>query len=231
LYKYFTGSDVLAKPPSSLSQNPEERRRWSRRPESRPAEILAAGFEVFTESGYQGTTIADVGKRAGVSSALVMHYFGTKADLFEAVLHDRFGQLMAAEEALLASHRGSYRDLLHQLLRRFWDHVWEPGNIELALAVKAARDEFPHATRAVSQLGGRWRGLIEGVLEAGRRQGEFRISGPHAARVIGAMVMGVVEASRCFGRVEHQPSTPEELWTALLDFLDHGVLAAPGESQ
>jgi hypothetical protein len=44
-------------------------------------------------------------------------------------------------------------------------------------------------------------------------------------------VMGVVEASRCFGSVEHQPSTPEELWTALTDFLDHGVLAVQGESQ
>jgi len=223
--------DVLAKPPAALSPTPEDRRRWSRRPESRPAEILAAGFEVFTESGYAHTTIADVGKRAGVSPALVMHYFGTKADLFEAVLFDRFGRFMAAEEALLASHRGSYRDLLHQLIRRLWDHVWEPGNIELALAVKAARDEFPQATRTVCQLGGRWRGLIEGVLEAGRQQGEFRIAGPHTARVIGAMVMGVVEASRCFGRVEHQPSTPEELWAALLDFLDHGVLGAPGEPQ
>jgi AcrR family transcriptional regulator len=221
----------LAKPPPVPADAPEERRRWARRPESRPAEILKAGFEVFTEAGYERTTIADVGKRAGVSPALVMHYYGTKADLFEAVLHDRFGRFMAAEEALLASHRGTYRDLLHRLIRRLWEHVWEPGSIELALAVKAARDEFPQGTRTVCQLGSRWRGLIEGVLEAGRQQGEFRVSGPHAARVIGAMVMGVVEASRCFGRVEHQPSTPEELWTALLDFLDHGVLTAPGEPQ
>ena len=222
---------MAAKPPPSVPDTPEDRRRWSRRPESRPAEILAAGFHVFSEGGYERTTIADVAKHAGVSPALVMHYYKTKADLFEAVLYDRFGRFMAAEEALLASHRGTYRDLLHQLIRRLWDYVWQPGSIELALAVKAARNEFPEGTRTVSQLGGRWRGLIEGVLEAGRKQGEFRISGPHTARVIGAMVMGVAESSRCFGRVEHQPSTPEELWTALIDFLDHGVLAAQGEAQ
>jgi hypothetical protein len=85
--------------------------------------------------------------------------------------------------------------------------------------------------RTLAQLGARWRRLIEGVLEAGRRQGEFRISGPHVARVIGAMVMGVAEGSRCFGTVEAPASTPEELWTALVAFLDHGVLAAQGESQ
>lgn len=221
----------MAKPPAQLSGLPEERRRWNRRPESRPAEILAAAFEVFAEAGYERTTIADVGERAGVSPALVVHYFGSKADLFGAVVQDRFASFVAGEEALLASHRGTYRALLHQLVRRFWEHLWEPGSMELALAVKTKRSEFPECARTLSQLGGRWRRLIEGVLEAGRQQGEFRISGPHAARVIGAMVMGVAESTRCLGSVESHPSTPEELWTALVALLDHGVLAAQGESQ
>jgi AcrR family transcriptional regulator len=223
--------DDLAKPPPQMSEIPEERRRWSRRPESRPAEILTAAFEVFAEAGYERTTIADVGVRAGVSPALVVHYFGSKADLFIAVIRDRFASFVAGEEALLASHRGTYRDLLHQLLRRFWEHLWEPGSIELALEVKSKRSEFPECARTLSELGGRWRRLIEGVLDAGRQQGEFRVSGPHAARVIGATVMGVAEAARCLGGAEPRPSTPEELWTALVAFLDHGVLAAQGDSQ
>ncbi len=221
----------MAKPPPQLSEIPEERRRWNRRPESRPNEILAAAFEVFAEAGYERTTIADVGVRAGVSPALVVHYFGSKADLFAAVIHDRFASFVAAEEVLLASHRGTYRDLLHQLVRRFWEHLWEPGSIELALAVKTKRSEFPECARTLSELGGRWRRLIEGVLDAGCRHGEFRVSGPHAARVIGATVMGVAEAARCLGGVEARPSSQEELWTALVAFLDHGVLAAQGETQ
>jgi hypothetical protein len=43
--------------------------------------------------------------------------------------------------------------------------------------------------------------------------------------------MGVAEAARCLGGAEPRPSTPEELWTALVAFLDHGVLAAQGDSQ
>jgi AcrR family transcriptional regulator len=221
----------LTKPPPPISALPEERRRWNRRPESRPAEILTAAFEVFAEAGYERTTIADVGERAGVSPALVVHYFGSKAELFTAVIQDRFASFVAAEEALLASHQGSYRDLLHQLVRRFWDHLWEPGSIELALAVKTKRSEFPECARTLMELGARWRRLIEGALDAGRQRGEFRVSGPHAARVIGATVMGVAVASRCLGGTEAHPSTPEELWTALVAFLDHGVLAAQGESQ
>jgi hypothetical protein len=82
----------------------------------------------------------------------------------------------------------------------------------------------------VAQVSARWRRLIEGVLAAGREQGEFRASGPHTARVITAMIFGVVEGCRCYGTIEPPASSPDELWAALVDFLDHGVLAEQGES-
>lgn len=48
--------------------------------------ILAAAVDEFGEHGYDGATVRSIAGRAGVDSALVHHYFGTKADLFaEAV--------------------------------------------------------------------------------------------------------------------------------------------------
>ncbi|QNA91862.1 MULTISPECIES: TetR family transcriptional regulator [unclassified Microbacterium] len=48
--------------------------------------IIAAAVDEFGEQGYDGSTIRSIAARAGVDSALVHHYFGTKADLFaEAV--------------------------------------------------------------------------------------------------------------------------------------------------
>ena len=50
----------MTKTPQPSPDTEDDRRRWSRRPESRPAEILKAAFAVFTEAGYERTTIADV---------------------------------------------------------------------------------------------------------------------------------------------------------------------------
>ena len=48
--------------------------------------IIAAAVDEFGEHGYDGTTVRSIAARADVDSALVHHYFGTKADLFaEAV--------------------------------------------------------------------------------------------------------------------------------------------------
>ncbi|CAI9388246.1 TetR family transcriptional regulator [Microbacterium sp. T2.11-28] len=48
--------------------------------------ILAAATEEFSENGYDGATMRAIATRAGVDSALVHHYFGTKADLFTEIV-------------------------------------------------------------------------------------------------------------------------------------------------
>lgn len=50
-------------------------------------QILAAARRGFATRGYAGTTIRSVAADAGVDPALVLHYFGTKADLFAAAAH------------------------------------------------------------------------------------------------------------------------------------------------
>ncbi|WP_460796902.1 TetR/AcrR family transcriptional regulator [Microbacterium sp. GXF0217] len=48
--------------------------------------IIASAVDEFGDHGYDGSTVRSIAARAGVDSALVHHYFGTKADLFaEAV--------------------------------------------------------------------------------------------------------------------------------------------------
>lgn len=219
-------------PASSPSDPSSCNPKWQRRPECRHREILDAAVAAFSETGYERATIADVARRAAVSPGLVVHYFGSKQELFEAVIEERFLRFVAGEEAMLAAHTGPSRDLLHQLVRRFWEHLAEPGTVELALVVKAERAAFPEATRTLfQQLSERWRRLFEAVLDAGVRRGEFRIAGPHVARVIGSSIAGAVESARCFASFDRQPSSPEELWAALVSLLDHGVLSPPGDQR
>ena len=67
-------------------QKPRRRRGRPRGGSDSRARILAAAVDDFGEKGYDGSTIRSIAARAGVDSALVHHYFGTKADLFaEAV--------------------------------------------------------------------------------------------------------------------------------------------------
>ncbi len=66
----------------------KEAKRARRRPEEARAIILAAAQEVLSEKGPDAAGLKDVARRAGVSHALVSHYFGTFDQLVEAALEE-----------------------------------------------------------------------------------------------------------------------------------------------
>jgi AcrR family transcriptional regulator len=67
---------VTTPPPSSRA---EQRRRTE-------ARILDAATQLFLTAGYERATIRAVASAAGVDAALVMHYFGSKQELFRRVI-------------------------------------------------------------------------------------------------------------------------------------------------
>ncbi len=62
---------------------PNSRAEQRRRTEAR---ILDAAAQIFLTAGYERTTIRAVASTAGVDAALVMHYFGSKQELFRQVI-------------------------------------------------------------------------------------------------------------------------------------------------
>jgi AcrR family transcriptional regulator len=70
------------------------RRRLS--PEDRRAELLALGAEVFGKRPYDEVRIDEIAARAGVSRALMYHYFPDKRAFFAAVVRDEADRLYEA---------------------------------------------------------------------------------------------------------------------------------------
>jgi AcrR family transcriptional regulator len=67
---------MTTSPPGSRA---EQRRRSE-------ARILDAAAQIFLTAGYERTTIRAVASAAGVDAGLVMHYFGSKQELFRQVI-------------------------------------------------------------------------------------------------------------------------------------------------
>jgi len=76
--------------------NPAEKERNAAR--SRSA-ILDAAERLFAERGYDGTSLNEVGAAAGVSRGTPGYFFGSKADLYRAVLDRAFAEVREAVRA------------------------------------------------------------------------------------------------------------------------------------
>ncbi|MGW1004194.1 TetR/AcrR family transcriptional regulator [Streptomyces sp. NPDC002520] len=100
-------------------------RRRGRPPRTESADtrdrILAAAREEFSERGYEKTSVRGIAKAAGVDSALVHHYFGTKEQVFEAAISVAFAPALDAPRAVAEGPV----DAVGERLTRFVFGVWE----------------------------------------------------------------------------------------------------------
>lgn len=146
--------------------------------EARRIQMLRSAAELICERGFSDTRIADVAKRAGVSSALVIYYFGTRDRLLVDALRYSEESFYSVAEQMLADIP-SLRERLSLLIR--WTCVPDgygddeiPGawGLWFDLWAQAFRHDEVKAGRI--DLDARWRQMIVDALESaepGERRG------------------------------------------------------------
>lgn len=64
--------------------------------------ILAAALDVFSAAGFQGATVDDIAKRAGMSKPNLLYYYRRKKDIYVAVLEHTLTDWLQPFEELSA---------------------------------------------------------------------------------------------------------------------------------
>jgi AcrR family transcriptional regulator len=54
--------------------------------------LISAALLVFSQEGFPGATMAEIGKRAGISTGNIYRYFGNKESLFEKAIPHEFAK-------------------------------------------------------------------------------------------------------------------------------------------
>lgn len=74
--------------------------------EERREEILDAAVEVFAEQGLHGASTEEIARRAGISQPYVFRLFGTKKELYKAVVARCFRQTLGLFQRAAEGKRG-----------------------------------------------------------------------------------------------------------------------------
>lgn len=177
-------------PNAIAAANKEKRQR--QKVERRDA-ILSAARKVFAEAGYDGTTIADIAKEAGVAAGTVYLYYASKTDLFAALNLQLFAlinqalQLTDAPPDLAAGTRARIQGVF-QAARKHSDLV------RLVFLNPDPRSEVAHRMKRADE---ERMGPLAELLRGGMDTGIVRAGDPHLlARIINGLV--IVGLYQCF---------------------------------
>lgn len=94
--------------------------------DARRAQIVEAAIELFSETGFDGST-RDVARRAGITQPLLYRYFPNKQNLIEAVYSRVFLETWDMEwDSLLQDRNRSVRDRFQGFYEAYTDTVFQP---------------------------------------------------------------------------------------------------------
>ncbi len=110
----------------------------------RRRQLIQATIESIHAHGYDGTTIARIATRAGLSAGLISHYFGSKGELLEATMRSLLTDLQRQVVARLKAARTTM-ERVEELVDANFDEVQITP--QLVTAWLAFWAQVPHEPR------------------------------------------------------------------------------------
>jgi len=164
----------MKRPPSRISGRIG--RRGGRGDEPGPRRrLLDAGRKLFARHGYDATTVRALARLAEVNLAAITYHFGSKRDLYGAVLLELVGPLGARIEWV---SRAPVPPLgkVERAVRAFFDHVAAHPEM-VALVVREMASGRKVDTRIVQTMS-RALGVLTAIIRDGQQDGSIRQGDP-----------------------------------------------------
>jgi AcrR family transcriptional regulator len=145
-----------------------------RDPEAMRRRILEAATAEFANGGYGGARVERISRAAGTVDRMLYYHFGSKEDLFRAVLEGAYEHLGAAEQRLALAGSDPVEGM-RELITFTWNYYLEhPEFIRLLNTENLHRGEHVRRSRRVKALSFPLLSILTGLLERGARQRKFR---------------------------------------------------------
>lgn len=143
--------------------------------------ILDAALHVFSEKGYEASTVRQIASQSAANIALISYYFGGKEQLFFELVgrsFPRFAPWDSQEDPVLA-----LRQLIATMIRFKLEHSCLANMIHQEVSMSSVRKEglVEHVGPLVERL--------RGILTSGAERGLFHISHP---QVTMSCVMSII---------------------------------------
>lgn len=142
--------------------------------EATKARILAAAKQEFARLGLGGARVDEIAELAAANKRMIYHYFGSKEDLFAAVLEDAYLDIRTAEQDLQLDEFPADEALV-RLVRFTWDYYLEnPEFIRLVNSANLHEGRHLEGSETLRVASRQFTAMVQRLLDRGAGEGIFR---------------------------------------------------------
>jgi AcrR family transcriptional regulator len=180
---------------AKLQQAPSPRRQ--RDPEQTRAEILQIAADEFAERGFAGARVDRIAAQMRTTKRMIYYYFGSKEDLYIAVLERAYAAIRRAEQQIDVDHLEPIAAIRRLAELTFDHHEANPNFLRLVSIENVHRAEHLRRSSQIANLNVPAIDLIARILRRGYDSGAF-------VRRVDAIDLHMMISAFCVFRISNQ---------------------------
>lgn len=136
-------------------------------------DILKAAEEEFSDKGLYGTRVDDIAHKANINKRMIYEYYGSKEELYKAVLVEVYSRLSRREVGLLSKNEPcaeKFRDIIQLYFMFLRD---DPSYVNMILWENLNKGRYIKEID-FKQIKDPSLDLLRKIIEEGKRNGSFK---------------------------------------------------------
>jgi AcrR family transcriptional regulator len=135
-------------------------------------EILQVAEKLFSEHGFDGTSVRDIAKEANINIAMISYYFGSKEKLLEALIVNRISGLQLQIENLYKEDLSPF-EKIDKLIELYITRINKNCGMYQIIHFEITSKKRDINYEAFNEVKRYNLGILKNIIEEGQSQGLF----------------------------------------------------------
>ncbi len=136
-------------------------------------EILLAAEKLFSNKGFDGTSVRDIAEEASINIAMISYYFGSKEKLMQAIFEKRISHFAERIESLLKNETLTPLEKIYALIDEYIERVTANQEFYKLMICEQMFDKNKVVTSLLSELKQKNAALVEKLILEGQKKKVF----------------------------------------------------------
>lgn len=135
---------------------------------------MESAERLFSEKGFNGTSVRDIAEVADVNLAMISYYFGSKEKLLEALFAHRAQNLRVQLQSLVNNKEMPSMDKVYHLIDYYLDRFQKNQCFHRIMAREQVVHTSGHVSDLILNLKRTNLELVKLLIQEGQRRGQFK---------------------------------------------------------
>ncbi|GAO41268.1 TetR/AcrR family transcriptional regulator [Flavihumibacter petaseus] len=137
-------------------------------------QILTTAESLFSEKGFDGTSVRDIAEKAGVNVAMISYYFGSKEKLMETIFERRTEHIRLRVESLMKDDSIDYIGKVHLIIDEHIEKAFSKFQFYKLMVCEQVINKNPVILDIIKEVKKRNMQVITELIRKGQEAGVFR---------------------------------------------------------